>query len=514
MSLLAKATLTLALGLAAARVARRARASTRHFVLACTFAVLLALPLASRLVPDVTVEVPLGEIAAPAAQRTVAGVGVLRGVEGGDSVETPSRSVPQLRTLLLRAWWAVAALLMAGLGVGLRRFGRLARRGVPWPESRTVLAAICAEAGVRRPVDIVLHEELSVPATCGWWRPVVVLPMDALDWSDADLRRALVHETEHVKRRDWAVHLLARAACALFWFHPLAWMAYRQLCLEAERACDDAVLEHADGPDYAAQLVQLARRLSASSPPPALSMATRSDLSARVTAILDGRQARGRADHKVVAALGVAALTIAAAVAPIRAVPAPVSASFTTASEAQARARNRAIDQELFEAAGQGDVEAVSSLVAAGADVNAILRGDGSPLIAAARGGRLEAVRLLLDRSADPNLIVPGDGSPLIMAAREGHAAIVALLLDRGALVDQVAPGDENALIQASGSGELAVVKLLVARGADVNARVWAENSWSPSGAYSGEWRTPLSMARRGGHAGVVAYLLSAGARE
>jgi hypothetical protein len=29
-----------------------------------------------------------------------------------------------------------------------------------------------------------------------------------------------------------------------------------------------------------------------------------------------------------------------------------------------------------------------------------------------------------------------------------------------------------------------------------------------------GEWRSPLSMARKGRHAAVVTYLLSAGARE
>ena len=72
-------------------------------------------------------------------------------------------------------------------------------------------------------------------------------------------------------------------------------------------------------------------------------------------------------------------------------------------------------------------------------------------------------------------------------------------------------PGDENALIQASGSGRLEVVKLLVARGANVNARIWVEESYP---ARKGEWRTPLSAARRSNHEAVVAFLLAAGARE
>ena len=48
-------------------------------------------------------------------------------------------------------------------------------------------------------------------------------------------------------------------------------------------------------------------------------------------------------------------------------------------------------------------------------------------------------------------------------------------------------------------------------RGADVNARVLVNETYR--GAFI-EWRTPLVMARRNGHADIVAFLISAGARE
>jgi ankyrin repeat protein len=137
--------------------------------------------------------------------------------------------------------------------------------------------------------------------------------------------------------------------------------------------------------------------------------------------------------------------------------------------------------------------------------------GDGSPLIVAAREGHLDVVRLLLDRGANPNVRSIGDGNALIMAAAEGHPDVVNLLLDRGANINDVVPGDENPLIRASAEGRLDVVKLLVSRRADVNARVWIE---AEPRIPNGEWRTPLSEARKERREDVVQFLLSVGAKE
>jgi polysaccharide export outer membrane protein len=110
-----------------------------------------------------------------------------------------------------------------------------------------------------------------------------------------------------------------------YWFHPLVWIAGRQLAVEAERACDDAVVKGMDRADYAEQLVALAARLSAaplSSPTPRLmlSMAKRSDLSTRVSAILNPGQQRGQAGTAAAATIiGIVALLMGT-VASLRAV--------------------------------------------------------------------------------------------------------------------------------------------------------------------------------------------------
>jgi len=63
LSLLVKATVVAAAGLLAARAARRAAASTRHLVLASTFAGLLVLPATMVAVPGVPFEIPVEDAA-------------------------------------------------------------------------------------------------------------------------------------------------------------------------------------------------------------------------------------------------------------------------------------------------------------------------------------------------------------------------------------------------------------------------------------------------------------------
>ena len=177
------------------------------------------------------------------------------------------------------------------------------------------------------------------------------------------------------------------------------------------------------------------------------------------------------------------------------------------------RREGRAVDRALLEAAEDGDLEGIRQLLVAGANINVAVPGDGSALIAAAGAGQLEVVRLLLDRGADPHLAVEGDGNALIAAAQAGHLAVAKLLVQRGANVNQAVEGDETPLIQAAAEGQLEMVKFLAAQGADANAHIWVEHAGQDDGqGPRGEWRSPLNMARKGGHTAVVQYLQSLGA--
>jgi beta-lactamase regulating signal transducer with metallopeptidase domain len=311
LSVVAKSTLIAAGGLAGAWMARRARASVRHLILASSLTALVVLPLLGALLPPKAIVVsdarPLpraAEVPPPSGAAIVRIAAAPAGNDGG----RPPAAVGFLEAAIA-GWLAIAIAVAASGAAGIARLSRICRRARPWPE-------VCS----RFDAEVLLSDEVAGPLTCGLLRPVILLPTDARDWSYSELHRALVHELEHIRRRDWATQLMARASCAIHWFNPLVWLISSQLTLDAERACDDAVLLVADGADYAEQLVVLARRWSTSPPVSTLAMAARSDLAARVSALLNAGQRRGRAGGARIAATLVLVVALVSAMAPLRAV--------------------------------------------------------------------------------------------------------------------------------------------------------------------------------------------------
>jgi uncharacterized protein (TIGR03435 family) len=223
--------------------------------------------------------------------------------------------------LLWAIWGAGALLCLLPVLAGTWHLRTLRRSSSSCARGDALVRRLSDEADLHRSIAVRVHESIPGPMTYGALRPVILLPLDAESWSDAALGRAMIHELEHVRRCDWVSQYIARFVAALYWFHPLVWIAWRRLSLEAERACDDAVLRRSEATAYAHQLVLLAERLASTATPPLLAMATCRDLSTRVRAVLDGAQARGRAGALPVATAIVAAALFIAAVAPLRAVP-------------------------------------------------------------------------------------------------------------------------------------------------------------------------------------------------
>jgi ankyrin repeat protein len=122
-------------------------------------------------------------------------------------------------------------------------------------------------------------------------------------------------------------------------------------------------------------------------------------------------------------------------------------------------------ESRLFRAASDGDEKEVSSLIAAGASVNAREEEGETSLMYAAAAGRTEMVLFLLERGAHIDAISDNGETALVRAV--GYTETVRALLEKGANVELGTP-----LISASYSGQLDTVKVLLEKGANPNAEL------------------------------------------
>jgi uncharacterized protein (TIGR03435 family) len=319
-----KPTLVCGVAFLLSRLCRRARASIRHLLFALAFTALVVIPAAGPALPTVVVTIPAPVTAPSGTENKVSAVLSTARVDASES-GTPSRDLAPARfvtiaQLVVATWLMGVALFLIPVGIGFWQLRRLRQAALPWTGGQALVQALAPTLGVHRRIDALLHKTVTGPMTCGVLKPAIILPASAPQWDEAALRCALTHELEHVARWDFLTHCLSRIVCAAYWFHPLVWAAWRQLRLEAERACDDAAVREDDATDYASLLMFIAQREPAGARQPYLSMAGHDDLAARVAAVLDDHQARGRIGRRraagliatgAIAILGVGPITVA-----------------------------------------------------------------------------------------------------------------------------------------------------------------------------------------------------------
>ncbi len=185
--------------------------------------------------------------------------------------------------------WAMASLFrlfqLLISGVELWRTLRLAR-----PLGAPPAVAASLRASSRRP-ELCASELVNRPCVAGFLRPRLLLPADLLPvLKESELAHIVLHELEHLRRGDDWVNLLQQIALVILPLHPAMFWVNKQVALERELACDDAVLATTRaGKAYAACLAHVAEQSMLRR---GLSLAVgalgrrRSELTARVERIL------------------------------------------------------------------------------------------------------------------------------------------------------------------------------------------------------------------------------------
>lgn len=354
--LMAQSAVLLLVAAVATRFMRGSSAAVRHLIWATTLGLLLVLPLARMLTPQVDVPVLPAVMATSveSAASRIEGAPAIEVIEGAPSVvaapssitvatdRPPEPVVPVAMadvasvapavthaasarpwallwlaltnlpwpTLLLGVWLAIASVLLLRVALSHLQLRALRRRAWIEEDPRWIvpLRDATRALGITRPITLLATEHTAIPMTWGTLAPVVLVPADSDGWDDARRRAVLVHELAHVARRDALMHDIGRVAAAIYWPNPLVWVALRAMRVERERACDDLVLRSGlRASSYAADLLDIARGLSIRPVAvAALAMARRSDLEGRLLSILDPRAQRsgpGRTARGLVAAM-------------------------------------------------------------------------------------------------------------------------------------------------------------------------------------------------------------------
>ena len=272
-----KATVILVAACGLCAILRRASAAARHLVWTLALAALLLLPLPLPLPSRVTPHVGQA-IRLPVAQAI---------------------SLHYERDWIPLIWMLGAAPTLARFAVGTALVWLRTRRSQPM-----------AMPGAPDRVRVLDAGRGAMPIAWGLFRPVILLPSEAMEWPAERLRVVLLHELAHIARYDILTLAVAELSVAMYWFHPLAWWAASRMRQERERACDDRVLAAgiaASG--YAADLLEVARGRNAPQAAPA--MARASNLEMRLRAILDPSVRRRAVSARgAVVALAVALLAV------------------------------------------------------------------------------------------------------------------------------------------------------------------------------------------------------------
>jgi bla regulator protein blaR1 len=153
---------------------------------------------------------------------------------------------PTHTVLLLFCVWALGTIVVLfGWFALWRRIKATLDSAIPVETGELVqsLRRLERVVGVRKPIRLAFSSAAFEPGVFGILHPVLLLPNGIVNELDSDhIEAVLLHELNHVHRRDNLIAFLQMAIQTIFWFHPVVWWVGSRLVVERERACDEEVL--------------------------------------------------------------------------------------------------------------------------------------------------------------------------------------------------------------------------------------------------------------------------------
>lgn len=113
--------------------------------------------------------------------------------------------------------------------------------------------------GITKKVKVVVSSLVNSPVTVGYLKPIILLPVAAMNQlTTAQVEAILLHELSHIRRYDYLLNLIVSIIYTLLYFNPFVKYFMNTIEAEREACCDEVVLQFGyDKVSYASALLHL-----------------------------------------------------------------------------------------------------------------------------------------------------------------------------------------------------------------------------------------------------------------
>jgi len=147
---------------------------------------------------------------------------------------------------LFRNWQFVQVIKKEGLGKADLNY-------------RLFVQKVSGHLGITKKVKLVVSNLVTSPVTIGYLKPMILLPVAAMNQlSTAQVEAILLHELSHIRRYDYLVNFIVSIIHTLLYFNPFVKFFMNTIEAERETCCDELVLQFGyDKVGYASALLHL-----------------------------------------------------------------------------------------------------------------------------------------------------------------------------------------------------------------------------------------------------------------
>ncbi len=166
----------------------------------------------------------------------------------------------------------------------IRKFG-LTKMNVEW---RMFVKKVAIQMNIKKTVKIWVSGFVSSPVTIGFLKPVILMPLAAINQlTTQQVEAILLHELSHIKRFDYLINIIINLIQTILYFNPFVKAFVKIIETEREKSCDSMVLQFQyDSHEYATALLKLEKAETDNKPMAIAATGKKNNLLTRIELIM------------------------------------------------------------------------------------------------------------------------------------------------------------------------------------------------------------------------------------